>query len=388
MSKKVLFCATVDYHFKAFHLPYLKWFKEQGWEVHVAAQGQLDLPFVDQKYDIPIQRSPFRRKNIQAYSLLRELMNTQQYELVHCHTPMGGVLARLAARGARTRGTKVVYTAHGFHFCKGSPLSNWILYYPIEKGLSRYTDCLITINREDYELARTHRFGARQIVHVHGVGVDPERFQPLEESERQSRRLALGYQMDEFLLIYAAEFNKNKNQQMLLHALGLIHKEIPQVKLLLAGEGVLLEQCKALTQRLGIENNVEFLGFRNDLDQLLPLCDVGVASSLREGLPVNMMEAMACGLPVIASDNRGHRELVRSGVNGFIIAPQDIQSFAKHLVTLYQSPEMRNQMSLESIQRAKDYSVSRVATELNQIYMNFMLRDEDETKNKYHRAHL
>ena len=152
-TKKVLFCATVDYHFKAFHLPYLKWFKEQGWQVHIAASGELELPYTDQKFNIPIQRSPFRMKNFEAYNKLKQLMDHNKYDIIHCHTPMGGVLARLAARKTRANGTKVIYTAHGFHFCKGAPLINWLTYYPIEKMLANDTDCLITINQEDYQIA-------------------------------------------------------------------------------------------------------------------------------------------------------------------------------------------------------------------------------------------
>ena len=153
----------------------MKWFKEQGWEVHVAASGNMNLPYVDQKFDIPIQRSPLVIKNIQAYQDLNVLINEHQYEIIHCHTPMGGVLARLAARNARKNGTKVIYTAHGFHFCKGAPITNWLLYYPIEKILASFTDCLITINQEDYQLA-TKRFKTKQIEHVNGVGVNIEEF--------------------------------------------------------------------------------------------------------------------------------------------------------------------------------------------------------------------
>lgn len=154
MTKKVLFCATVDYHFKAFHLPYFQWFQDMGWEVHVAAGGNMNLPFVDEKFSIPIRRSPFHPENLSVYRRLKRLIQDNGYDMIHCHTPVGGVLARLAARQARQKGTKVLYTAHGFHFCDGAPLKNWLLYYPIEKFLSSYTDCLITINEEDYERAK------------------------------------------------------------------------------------------------------------------------------------------------------------------------------------------------------------------------------------------
>lgn len=153
MSRKVLFCATVDFHFRAFHLPVMEWFKERGWEVHIAARGELDLPSVDRKFNISIERSPLRSGNWAAYRQLKDIMKRNDYDIIHAHTPMGGVLARLAAAGSRKKGTRMLYTAHGFHFCQGSSLASWLLYYPIEKGLSRLTDCLITINDEDYRLA-------------------------------------------------------------------------------------------------------------------------------------------------------------------------------------------------------------------------------------------
>ena len=130
-----------------------------------------------------LQRSPFKRNNINAYRELKEIIDQNNYKIIHCHTPMGGVLARLAARKARKNGTKVIYTAHGFHFCKGAPLANWLLYYPIEKTLAHFTDCLITINTEDYQLAK-RRFKAEKIEHVHGVGVNTDIFKPVGEEQR------------------------------------------------------------------------------------------------------------------------------------------------------------------------------------------------------------
>ncbi|HET7656705.1 MAG TPA: glycosyltransferase, partial [Bacillales bacterium] len=220
--KKVLFCATVDFHFQLFHVPYLRWFKERGWEVHVAANGQLMLPYVDHKFDLNIERSPLGKSNIAAYRELKEIIHSNDYDIIHCHTPVGGALARLAARKARLRGTKVIYTAHGFHFCKGSQVLNWILYYPIERMLARYTDCLITINQEDEEFARRHLFHAGRIEHVHGVGVDTERFKPIEEKQKDEWRKANGYEPGAFLMFYAAEFNKNKNQQLLIRSMALV----------------------------------------------------------------------------------------------------------------------------------------------------------------------
>ncbi|MEH6947950.1 glycosyltransferase family 4 protein [Bacillus sp. JJ634] len=388
MNKKVLFCATKDIHFESFHLPYFKWFKEQGYEVHTVAADDLKLPFVDRKYTIPIQRSPFKRANLTAYKQLQAIVEDNHYDIIHCHTPMGGVLARLAARKVRKGKTKVIYTAHGFHFCKGAPLINWLIYYPIEKTLARLTDCLITINEEDFQLAQSRKFKAKTIKHVHGVGVDIERFHPVDESQKASLRAKYGFNKEDFVMFYAAEFNKNKNQQLLIRSLASIKDEIPNCKLLLAGQGPFLEYCQKLAHELNVSKMIKFLGFRKDIDALLKISDVAVASSLREGLPVNIMEAMACGLPVIASNNRGHRELIIHEENGFLAHSNDNLVFSEKIIELFHSVNLRQHLGLQSEKIVQKYSIARVSAELSVIYSGFMVEDEDEPKNKYHRAYI
>ncbi|MNI20298.1 putative glycosyltransferase EpsD [compost metagenome] len=310
---------------------------------------------------------------MKAYFELKSIIEVNNYEIIHCHTPMGGVIARLAARQARRNGTKVIYTAHGFHFCKGAPILNWLVYYPIEKALSHFTDCLITINEEDYMLAVNHRLKAKKIEHVHGVGVNTERFQPVDEYHKREARISFGYEPDDFMMFYAAEFNKNKNQQLLIQALALLKEEVPKAKLLLAGSGPLFESCQELAGQLGVSKHVHFLGHRNDIDKILPLCDIAVASSTREGLPVNIMEAMACGLPVIASDNRGHRELVRNDLNGWIIAPDDTIAMSKKMEILSEQQELKRlfgRMGREIVVR--EYAINKVLEEKRSIYSLFM----------------
>ncbi|WP_318505219.1 glycosyltransferase family 4 protein [Bacillus sp. T3] len=378
MKNRILFCATVDYHFHAFHLPYLKWFKEQGWEVHVAASGDMNLPFVDKKYNIPIQRSPFKKQNVVAYQQLKAIIRQNQYSIMHCHTPMGGVLARLAANSFRKGGTRVIYTAHGFHFCKGAPLINWLIYYPIEKILSRFTDCLITINQEDYQLARNKRFKAKLIKHVHGVGVNTDLFKPVTNEEKNRIREKYGYNPNDFLMFYAAEFNKNKNQKLLIKSLASIKNKIPNAKLLLAGEGPLIKACKELAARLEVQNMVDFLGFRKDIRELLNMSDIGVASSLREGLPVNIMETMASGLPVVASRNRGHVELITHNINGWLIDHDNLDEFALKLTMgvndrdciLVLGEKAREKMLAQ-------YSINKVLEDMTTIYSQYMEEKEE-----------
>lgn len=372
MPNKILFCATVDYHISSFHMPVLHWFKQRGWEIHIAAKGELELPYADRKFNIPFERSPFRWRNREAYRQVKRLIEQQGYQIVHCHTPVGGVLVRLASRRARRQGTQVMYTAHGFHFCRGAPLINWLLYYPVEKLLARSTDCLITINQEDYRLAVRRRFKAKRIEHVHGVGVSGERFYPALPEDKASLRERMSFDRNDILLFYAAEFNRNKNHQLLIHALARIRERAPQVRLLLAGEGALLEACKSVSVKLGVDRHVHFLGYRNDIPNLLHMSDIAVSGSLREGLPVQMMEAMACGLPVIATRNRGHLELVCDGRNGYIVPPQAAEQLAERIATLAASPDLRESMGRESLQMFRKYEQKAVLHELGLIYESHM----------------
>ena len=170
-----MFTATVDSHILHFHLPYLKLFKDQGYEVHVATNGTEEIPYCDKKHTISFERSPYKINNLKAIKQLKQIIDKENYEIIHTHTPMGSVVTRLAAKGARKKGTRVIYTAHGFHFYKGAPLINWLLFYPVEKYLSKYTDTLITINDEDYQLAKK-KFKKTNVEYVPGVGIDPNKF--------------------------------------------------------------------------------------------------------------------------------------------------------------------------------------------------------------------
>jgi len=371
MRKKILFCATVDYHFQAFHLPVLEWFKQRNWEVHVAASGNLKLPFVDHKYELCVKRSPLAKDNIQAYKQLKTIMSDHHYDLIHCHTPMGGVLSRLAARACRKQGTKVIYTAHGFHFYKGASLLNWLLYYPIERKLARMTDCLITINKEDYRRAEEHRFRARKIAHVHGVGVDLNVYQPSSDLLKRWIREEYGFDNNNLLLFYAAEFNRNKNQQLLIRAAALIKHKLPHAQLLLAGTGPMQAECRKLAEELGVDSMVKFLGYRKDIPKLLSMSDAAISSSLREGLPVNIMEAMACGLPIVGVRNRGLAELVSEGSNGFLV-DNDAEMLAARLIELGQSAELRRTLGEESRSMMKPYSLENVSGQLTELYSELM----------------
>ena len=216
--KKVLFVATVvKMHIMVFHIPYLKMFKKMGWETAVAARNDYDdpdecaIPYCDTYYDIPFERNPIKLSNLKAYRSLKDIIDKGDYDIIHCHTPVGAMLTRLAAKTARKHGTKVFYTAHGFHFYRGAPAINWLLYYPVEKWLSLYTDVLITINNEDYERAKT--FNAGKVCYVPGVGIDLNKFN-VGHIDKAKKRREIGINTDDFVLLSVGELSKNKNHEL------------------------------------------------------------------------------------------------------------------------------------------------------------------------------
>ncbi|MEK5107137.1 glycosyltransferase family 4 protein [Cytobacillus sp. FSL K6-0129] len=385
-AKKLLLVATVDYHFKAFHLPFMRQLYEQGWEIHIAAKGDLTLPFVSKQHRLPIERHPLKKANLYAYKQLKSLMEIHQFDIVHCHTPTGGLLGRLATFSMKKK-PLLFYTAHGFHFCKGAPLLNWLIYYPIEKTLARKTDCLITINQEDYALA-TKALKAKEIAFIHGVGVNVAQYQPIDKEIKEKLREKHLIEKEAFLFFYAAEFNRNKNQRLLLQAFKKIAKQHPSSQLLLAGEGPLLSDCQRLATELGIDRQVVFLGFTNEVKEWLQMSDVAVASSLREGLPVNILEAMACGLPIVATMNRGHHELIRDRHNGYLIAATDVHRFAEKMESLILSEQERERFAKANRQLVSKYSTEVVMEELMILYAKYTQEKKDESNHQHYRAYI
>lgn len=367
--QKVLFVATVDQHIRHFHYPFFEWFKKKGYEVHVASYGEEELLHVDKKHNVYFNRSPFSVSNIKAYKQLKELIDTNDYKLVHCHTPIAGAITRLASMRARRKGTKVIYTAHGFHFFKGSPRKNWLIYYPIEKLMSRFTDILITINEEDYNLSIKRNFKANEIKLVHGVGVNLNKFQAQTEYRKRQTREEYGFQENDFILFYAAELNFNKHQDLLIEVVNILKEKVPNVKLLLVGSGTLENEYKEHVKKLRLDPYIEFLGYRRDVQNLLMTADVALASSRREGLPINVIEAMATGLPLVVTNVRGHRSLIIDNENGFVNEVNDSKGFSKSIEKLYKNEELRNCFGKRNIELAEKYDLENILRDMAEIYM-------------------
>ena len=369
MSKKILITATMQSHICQFHKPLMKMLKENGYEVYVAARDNLaeknglKMEYADKVYDIPFFRSPFNPKNIVAYKELKRIINGEDFAVIHSNTPVGGIVTRIVALKARKRGAKVFYTAHGFHFYKGAPFKNWLIFYPIEKFFSRFTDKLITITKEDYALAKA-KFKCK-VCYIHGVGANSSRYVPLSEDDKTAARARLGYSQDTKIIFNVGELLPNKNQKTAVMAMNKVTGSIPDSLLLIAGNGPEKENLERLIAENALEEKVKLLGYTMELPLYMAACDLLITCSYREGLPMNVLEAMLSGRAVVASDNRGHRELVKNGENGYLVQPDDYSGYAQRIVTLL---SQLNSFADNSIRLAEPFKDINVVNELKEIY--------------------
>lgn len=370
---KVLLTATVQSHICQFHRPLVKMLHELGYEVHIAARNNLAeknglrLDFADKVFDVPFSRSPKSTDNIKAYRQIRKIIAKGNYDIIHCNTPMGGVVTRLACKGLRKKGVRVIYTAHGFHFYKGAPLKNWLLYYPAEKFCAHFTDTLITINREDYALAE-RKMKAKQVVYVPGVGIDVNKFRNTK-IDRAAKREELGIPEDAFLLLSVGELNENKNHQIVIRALAELND--PSIHYTIAGNGILAENLTALATQLGVVDRVHLLGYRRDVAELYKTADVYVLPSCREGLNVSIMEAMAAGLPVVCSKIRGNVDLIDES-NGIACECRNMHEFEAAINRLYVNRQLREELGQAGSQRVERFSVDEVNREMLRVYTKLL----------------
>ena len=375
-KKKVLFVATVvKTHMMQFHIPYLKMFQEMGWETAVASRNDYEnpadckIPYCDTYYNIPFERSPWKLQNYRAYRKLKAIIDREHFDIIHCHTPVGAMITRLAAAGTRRKGTKVIYTAHGFHFFTGAPLLNWLLFYPAEKLLAPLTDVLITINKEDYQRAR-EKIRTKRIEYVPGVGIDTNKFR-CGTVDVERKRQELGYGQEDFLILTVAEMTPNKNHITVLNALSLLKEkeEFARIHYLICGRGVMQESLMDSAEELGIEDHVRFLGYRTDAPQLYRCSDMFAFVSFREGLSVALMEAMSCELPIVCTKIRGNTDLIDDGISG-IFTENNPQALADNILRLYRDEAYRKTLGKNASEKVMLFDEENVLAQVKEIYLS------------------
>ena len=338
MEKRVLILASVASMIGQFNRDNISLLQEMGYKVDVACNfkngstfseesaKQLKKELIEQGvrcFHVDFSRSPVQiGKHVQCYRTVKRLMIENQYLFCHCHSPIGGAIARIAGHATKT---KIIYTAHGFHFFKGASVLNWAIYYPIELLLSYWTNCLITINKEDYYRAK-YKFHAKKTVYIPGVGIDSKRFQNLGIS-REQKRQELGLSKEDIFILSVGELNKNKNHEVVVRALAGLKGQ--NIVYMIAGEGNQKEHLKTLAEENGV--SLRLLGFREDICSLLEAADVFAFPSKREGLSVSVMEAMFMKKPVIASKIRGNTDLIKDGENGLLVHPNTVKVWEQGL---------------------------------------------------------
>ena len=325
-GKKLLMTASRASHITQFHLPYLQWFQEHGWQVDVAAQGRRDIPYSDHYYELPFSKKDISFQNIKTAFWLAKLIRRERYSLVISHATLAGFITKLAVVLSGCRSARYIAVCHGYLFKEDGGLKNR-LYFFCERLFRGRVDCLLTMNRADEELAKANRL-CRHIAAIPGMGICPEALPRLsaEEKKREKSRLYGEWDLSDrqTLLLCVGEFSVRKNQLRLIEAFANVAGRYPQARLLLAGEGALLPDCRRLVQEKGLEKKVLFLGQRRDVAVLLQCCcNALVTASRSEGLPFTVMEALYCGKPVLASEVKGHTDLIQDGVNGFLFSPDD-----------------------------------------------------------------
>ncbi|MEY8688208.1 glycosyltransferase family 4 protein [Bacteroides sp. AN502(2024)] len=365
-KNKVLFVATVvKTHIMEFHIPYLKMFKDYGWETYVAAKNDYDnpedcnIPYCDYYYDTPFERCPLKAANIRAYKTLKKVIDDNNFNIIHCHTPVGAMISRFAAISARKRGTKVIYTAHGFHFFKGAPLLNWIIYFPVEWLCAFMTDTLITINQEDYQFAAKY-IPARSVKYIPGVGIDLSKF-ALQAIDIVAKRKSLCIPNDKIWVISVGELIPRKNHVRLIKAIS----EIPEIYLTIAGRGVLKGELDTLINQLGLSHRVKLLGYRSDIPELCTAADIFAFPSMQEGLPVALMEAMACSKAVVCSRIRGCTDLIDTQ-GGILFNPHRIIDIKEAILTLLESD--RTEMGTYNHAAIQQYDIACIINQMQDIY--------------------
>lgn len=381
MIKRVLMVATVPSMIGQFNMDNIRILLDMGYIVDVAADfndtsvwpTKRIIKFKEDMAALGIEclqldfcRNPLSiYRHIASYTETIKLIRERQYAFIHTHTPIASAIVRVAAHKT---GTKVIYTAHGFHFYDGAPLKNWLLFYPVEKILSNYTDILITINKEDYKRAKDN-FSAKKTVYIPGVGVDTEKFATCT-IDKNKKREELGLKQDDFVLLSVGELSERKNQKVILDALGVLKREgrLDNIVYLAVGEGTLLDTYMNLIRESGIERHVKLLRYRSDIAELCKTADCFVHPSVREGLGIAPLEAMASGLPLISAAINGIKDYTEANVSGCCINPRSVVEMAAAIKKMQTDAVFRKNCGLNNIKTAKLYDIKSTNIVMGELY--------------------
>ena len=367
MEKRILITAT-DLMTVQFLLPHIRRLAARGFAVELACSpvgGRLEeirtalAGTVRAIYPLRLKRSPFSPVNLMGLGQLKNLIAPGKYHIIWTNEPVMGAMTRLAARSARKRGTKVVYMCHGFHFFRGANPGLW-LFYPVESYLSRFTDVLVTVNREDEARAKT--FHAGRVAYIRGIGMDPKHLQPQRTPD--TVRQALGLRESDFLVLSVGELNKNKNHAVILRALAMLNN--PRIHYVICGTGARRKPLEALAKKLGLGDRVHLPGYCPCIGDYLQVADLFAFPSRREGLGLAALEAMHSGLALVASDIRGVRDYGEEA--GFLCRPDDAAGFARAIGELKDDPSLRRRFGGQNRETAKLYGPEQASADVLALF--------------------
>ena len=372
--KKILLTCT-DLMAIQFFTEHIKFWHENGYHIDLACSpvgGRVDelVDFFNSIGNASIQtvdlnRSPFKISNLKGYIQLKKIAKKEHYDVVVTNEPVMGLLTRLAF--ANKKGTKVTYIAHGFHFYGGGSKLNNLIYKTIEGFAAHFTDTLVTINKEDFEAAKKFELKKNgAIQYIPGIGVNTSKFYKASKEDYIKIRKELGLSVDDFVVAVIGELNDNKNQEAIIRAISSLKSECPNLKVVFMGKGEKAEHLKNLCKELHIDDKIHFLGYRLDVNRILSVCNLGASASFREGLGLNIIEEMASGLPIVASLNRGHRDIVTEE-SGVLLQENTAEDFAKAFLNLYKSPEKCEAISENNLELCKKFDINTIKTSLLRI---------------------
>lgn len=375
MSKNVLFTANTLRHLYLCHMQYFEYFKNNNYKVHTVSNDDKKLKNVFKSFKIDIKRKPFEFSNIKSLFQLKKIIENGNYDIIHTHTPMGATLTRMAAKMANYKKT-IIYTAHGFHFFKNCPFINWILYYPVEKILSKYTDLIITMNSEDYEFAKKHF--KTKIVYVPGVGFNEKKFEiSLTQKEKENFRRYNRLSKEDFVISYVAEISNRKRQAYLIKTIAKMN--ITNEKFLLIGDSNKsnLNKIKRLIKRYKLENTVKIISFNNEIEKYLEISDLVISVSSQEGLPLNIMEAMYKRKPIIVTNCRGNIDLIQHMENGLVVEMNNQQQLMDSICLLKNDKDLQKKFANKNKKIIGKYSITNVMKKMDKIYKEIMENNND-----------
>lgn len=376
--KRILIATTIPETIMGFLLPYVEYFKGHGCEVDGMAHNIELCPDLlqafDKVWDVSWSRNPFDFNNIvKAPYEVRRIVSQRKYDLVHVHTPVAAFVTRLGLRSVLPlKGTKIIYTAHGFHFQKHAKGVKNATFYVLEKLAGKWTDFLVVINQEDYSTAiEKSIIASESLRYMPGIGIDTNSYNRsrIKGSDIDGIRNSLGLEQNDKLLLIIAAFDPGKRHFDALQAFSQLNRQ--DVHMAFAGTGPMENKVKEMAVMLKVNSRVHFLGFRKDVPALIASSVAVVLPSEREGLPRSIMEAQALETPCIGTNIRGIRDLLSDGC-GLLVELGDFYGLRNAMEFLLDNPDKAKHITELATLRLRNHDIKNIIRLHEELYTQIL----------------